>query len=71
MEDFDGDMSWLTQTPRLENESPNFDLGMEYIEEDIVDSEMDKCLVSLEEDGGEAKSHVLYDNVVVEDISSD
>ena len=67
MADSDNDSIWLTQESKVEYGVPNFDVGMEYIEEDIVCSNG----VSLEDGPGTSGVHVLYDNVVVEDISSD
>ena len=67
--DSDSDISWLTQTPKLEASQPNFDVGYNFIEEDIVGE-----VVSLEEDNGKSDAvarKILHDNVVVEDISSD
>ena len=69
--DSDSDISWLTQTPSLENSQPNFDVGYSFVEEDI---ELDKNVISLEEHSNRSmvtEGRVLYDNVVVEDISSD
>ena len=69
--DYENDISWLTQTPKLEDESPNFEIGVGYIEEDIVGVSQDKNIVSLEENSVTEQRHVLYDNVVAEDISDD
>ena len=34
--DSDLDISWLTQTPSLEKNESNFNIGFKFIEEDIV-----------------------------------
>ena len=69
-EDSDNDMSWLTQTSNGDSSDlANFNVGNQYIEEDIL-SDKDN-IVSLEDNGPVLSGKVLYDNVVVEDISSD
>ena len=69
--DSDLDMSWLTQAPSLENSQASFNVGYSFVEEDI---DLSQGVVSLEE--GTSKQQVparkvLYDNVLVKDISSD
>ena len=66
-DDEDFGLAGLTQESNMENSVPNFDLGYSFIEDDILVENV----VSLEE--GESDSHgsILYDNVRVEDISSD
>ena len=67
--DSDSDISWLTQSNTLENTQPNFDVGYSFIEEELVGD-----VVSLEEvvpDTVTESPKILYDKVVVEDISSD
>ena len=59
-------MSWLTQESKDEGATPNFDIGLSYIEEDLVQGD---GLISLEE-GCSSGVHVWYDNVVVVNISS-
>ena len=71
-EDLDNDMSWLTQTPRLESEQPVFDVDAKFIEEELLEEDnVVNNIVSLEEDVESSRKHVLYDNVVAEDISGD
>ena len=41
LQDSDRDMSWLTQTPKLENGEHNCDLGVEYIEEEIFNNDQE------------------------------
>ena len=62
------DMSWLTQEPSLDSQVEAFDIAGSYIEEDI-NFENHAEVISLEE--VKSSGSVLYDNVVVEDISSD
>ena len=70
LDDSDTDISWLTQTPRIEaSDNPNFDIGYRYVEEDILSNEDN--VVSLEDSDVNLKGKILYDNVLVEDISSD
>ena len=67
----DSDISWLTQSNTVENTQPIFDVGYSFIEEELVGK---GDVVSLEEvvsDTVTEGSKILYDNVVVEDISSD
>ena len=45
----------------------NFNIGYNYVEEDLVGENV----VSLEESDVEPKRSILYDNLFVEDISSD
>ena len=72
MSDSDNDISWLTQQPSLDMESPTFDLGMSYVEEDICFESDKEVLVSLEDQPSTSNGRrVLYDNVTCEDISSD
>ena len=69
MADFDDDdlyISWLTQVPRNEN------ISMDVGEDSGIFSANDVSnLVSLEEGPDVQDKHVLYDNVICEDISSD
>ena len=69
MEDFDeySDMSWLTQESSNVNQSVQ-DRGNE---DNCEISDFGVELVSLEDYSDEGNKHVLYDNVVCEDISSD
>ena len=69
--DSDSDISWLTQTLSIEKVEASFDVGYEYIKESLDLSVVDNSVVSLEEYPGTSKEQVLYDNVIVEDISSD
>ena len=62
------DMSWLTQEPSLDSQIHSFEIARSYIEEDI-NFENAAEVISLEE--VKSSGSVLYDNVVVEDISSD
>ena len=62
----DDDISWLTQEPSLDSQMDNSDVH-KFIEEDIP-LELPEGVISLEQNC--ARSHVLYDGVVVEDISS-
>ena len=66
----DSDMSWLTQVPSLEYREANFDVGSCVFDEKLLDLDVEK-VVSLEDESGDTSKHVLYDNVVCEDISSD
>ena len=63
----DLDMSCLTQVPKLEDNWANFNVGYSFIEEDLVGENV----VSLEENSNEKDGVILYDNVRVQDISSD
>ena len=56
----------LTQVPKLEDNEVNFNVGFNFIEEDLVQDN----IVSLEENESE-RGIILYDNVRAEDISSD
>ena len=56
----------LTQVPKLEDYEVNFNVGFNFIEEDLVQDN----IVSLEENELE-RGIILYDNVRAEDISSD
>ena len=56
----------LTQVPKLEDNEVNFNVGFNFIEEDLVQDN----IVSLEESESE-RGIILYDNVRAEDISSD
>ena len=77
----DYDMSWLTQVQSIESQKLSFDLLREddgsdsNLFEDIFGEERrDSCgsqIVSLEENVTIKNGKVLYDNVMVEDISSD
>ena len=69
--DSDSDISWLTQTLSIESVESSFDVGYEYIKESLDLSVVDNSVVSLEENPGTSKEQVLYDYVIVEDISSD
>ena len=75
MEEFEeNDISWLTQVPKLDQDDPNFNVGFKFIEEDLCLDKSGKNVVSLEEvETSVTKSNgrILYDNVMVEDISSD
>ena len=63
----DNDISWLTQVPSLEVKDANFDICDGF---SIGDFDVDRgSLVSLQDD--RVSKHVLYDNAVAEDISSD
>ena len=66
----DEDISWMTQTPNLENGEANFDLKYSFIEEDIVNGLDNENCVSLEDDTEPGDWKIIYDNVEVEDISS-
>ena len=59
---------WLTQTPKLDEEEAKFDITTGFIEEEMFS---DEKLVSLEEVESPRKRKLLYDQVEVEDISSD
>ena len=67
MYDSDNDISWLTQEPSLEVKQANFDVGQQFIEDEMDLGDV----VSLEENTNSQRSSILYDNVVVEDISLD
>ena len=54
----------------MEEDEPNFNVGFNYIEEDVDFSLSGQDVISLE-DNCPNSQHVLYDNVVAEDISSD
>ena len=66
-DDLDNDMSWLTQEPKIEEDGTNFNVGYKFIEEDLLCDNV----VSLEESEVDVKRTVLYDNMLVEEISSD
>ena len=68
MEYGDDDMSWLTQEPSLDSQMDNSNVVQHYIEEDIP-LDLSENVVSLEE--GSPKCHVLYGDVIAEDILSD
>ena len=61
----DFDMSWVMQVPSLEYKGQSMDVNSG----DLEDISMN--FVSLEEEGGDGKEQVLYDNIVCEDILSD
>ena len=63
----DDDISWLTQEPSQSNEETYSGLNLDYIESEIPLG-IDGSIVSLEENGTGRK--ILYDNVIVENISS-
>ena len=76
MEDYnDNDISWLTQVQSLESQKADFRLiNNENSDEEFDDifglrNDVETNIVSLEENA-DGKYH-LYDNVVVENISSD
>ena len=69
--DSDNDISWLTQTPRLEYDEPNFDIGCSYVEEEMMENSQEVNVISLEEVPMPENQQMLYNNVVMENISSD
>ena len=72
MSESDNDISWLTQQPSMEGDTPSFDIGMSYIEEELCSQDDNDGLISLEEQPCYSQGRcVLYDNVMCEDISSD
>ena len=67
--DGEEDISWRTQEPSQSGEIVDAGFNLDYVEEEIP-LEMSNNVVSLEE--GEAQGRkLLYDNIMVEDISSD
>ena len=70
MEEFSdySNISWLTQVPSNGSNCANFDISQSYIEEDLC---KESNAVSLEETSDKKGCHVLYDQVVCEDILSD
>ena len=60
-------LSGLTQVSNVDAVDYQSDKGYDYVEEDLISSNV----VSLEEVEVEPKQHVLYDDVVAQDILSD
>ena len=60
-------LSGLTQVSNVDAVDYQSDKGYDYVEEDLIWSNV----VSLEEVEVEPKQHVLYDDIVAQDISSD
>ena len=61
----DNDISWLTQVPRNEY---NFNIADNFLHNDM---NLSQNVISLEEDYVVTSRNILYDNIEVEDISSD
>ena len=70
MSEEDFDISWFTQESK-DSDVPNFDVGMRYIEEELVVERSEGGVVSLEEGPGFGGGVLLYDNVYTEEISLD
>ena len=68
--DSDQDISWLTQMPKVDSSEVNFDIVHSFIEEDLVNDVEGDNLIS-EDCESPKRSKILYDNVEVEEISSD
>ena len=66
MSESNNDISSLTRELKCDYVRPSFYIGYGYIEDDLVGNEQ---MVSLEEEVGNG-SHILYDNMVTEDIFS-
>ena len=67
MADSDTDILWLTQKDNINYNDPNFDIGVSSSDEELFGCNV----VSLEDQPSTSEGHVLYDNVVAEDILSD